>query len=64
MSVRHSHPKQITVRLSRREIDKLDQLCAAEEATVSQVIRLIIREARLPTFRPLQELTTRRLRQA
>ena len=64
MSYRRSHPKQIGIRLTRREIEKLDQLCAAEEATVSEVIRVLIREARLPQLRPPQELTTRVLRQA
>ena len=31
MSFRRYHPKQIAIRLTRREIDKLDRLCVAEE---------------------------------
>ena len=64
MSYRRSHPKQIGIRLTRRDIEKLDKLCAAEEATVSEVIRVLIRQAPLPQFTPLRELTTRGLRQA
>ena len=64
MSYRRSHPKQIGIRLTRRDIEKLDRLCAAEQATVSEVIRVLIREARLPQFQPREDLTTPTLRQA